>query len=159
MKSYQQLMQDLAEKDGHGRDLRALSAGQYRKYAIAVRPAKQKLKDGASAVISRGMTSVGLRVVPAHVAAENERTCRSCPDGQFLTLRNGEPACNACQCSNKYLRAKWRDAKRACVRGHWNNRRKQSYVLKEPIEIEPSVDTSKALPGGPKPLPPGGSHA
>jgi hypothetical protein len=121
-KTYEEKMKDLAEERGLGRDLSKLKASEYRSLAIAVRPKVQRVKDAGRAIASRGLTTIGLRVIPEHIARRNEGVCRACPDGKFVELADGAAACNACNCSDKYLEAKWRDRAQACPRGHWSNR-------------------------------------
>lgn len=120
--SYQQQILEYAKGQGWGSVMDELSPTQYRNAAMAVRPAREKITDGTTAVISRGLTSVGLRVVPRHIAGQNEAICENCPDGFFALLRGGQPACTQCNCSDKWLRAKWKDRRAHCPKGHWDNR-------------------------------------
>lgn len=98
-----------------------LTPSQYREAALAVRPARRKIVDAATAIESRVTTSLGFRTVPLHIIDRNRATCEACPDGKFDRLKGGEPVCLACQCSDKYLEAKWRDRRQKCKRGHWDN--------------------------------------
>jgi len=105
-----------------GEPCQNLTAGKYRKAATAIRPMRKKVSDGMTAAESRVATSrFGWRRVPAEVAQENEDICRACPNGKFMVLKGGEPVCNICQCSAKWLEAKWKDPKQRCPYGHWDN--------------------------------------
>lgn len=120
--TYRDKMIALSVDRGWGDNLSALDPTQYQDLAIAVRPMTKVIVDGSAALASVALTSMGLRIVPEIAAASNERICRNCPRGMFRELRNGEPACDICQCADKYLRSKWKDKKGHCPHGYWDNR-------------------------------------
>lgn len=97
-----------------------LTPSQYVRAAVAVRPKKQAIRDAGAAIESRVVTAVGLRRVSLTVVEQNEATCRGCE--KFATLRNAQPVCTVCNCSDKWLMAKWRDRHGYCRLGKWDNR-------------------------------------
>ena len=71
------------------------------------------------------MTTLKLRIMPDHIVGENQSICEACPDGLFAHLCGGKPVCTQCNCSDKFLEAKWKDPKQMCPRGYWNNQNRQ----------------------------------
>lgn len=112
LKSHAREAFDLAKQQGW--DPANLTPSQNRWIATKIRSKTQLVKDGVKAVVSRTVTSIGLRVVSDSIAKSNETKCRSNKCGVFRTLSNGAPVCGECQCSDKFLRAKWKDASQAC---------------------------------------------
>lgn len=121
--NYRDKMTALSVERGWGDNLSMLDPVKYQALAIAVRPITERIVDGAAALTSVALTSRGVRIVPEIQAASNERICRQCPRGMFRELRNGEPACDVCQCADKYIRSKWKDKHGHCPHGYWDNRR------------------------------------
>ncbi len=122
-----------AAKD-KGLDPSRLSPSQYRALALEVRTASEKVADGTSAIISRGLTGLKLRVVPTIVAEQNASVCRENRCGKYRKFDDGSEACDACNCQGKWLQSKWRDAREHCPLPEplWDNRDKQAVTI-DPI--------------------------
>ena len=105
----------LREAEKRGFNPSSLTHAQYTMLGIQVRSVREKIEAGAKAVISRTKTSLGISVVLPVIAASNESICRTNKCGKFRTLKNGEPACDACTCSANMLKSKWRDASQSCA--------------------------------------------
>lgn len=110
----------LAKK--RGLDVRNLSPAEYRQLALDVRSVKQKVVDGVTAIESRVATSkaVGWRVVPLTIYNERRTNCETNECGSFGLLAGGIPVCHACNCSDKFLDSKWKDARQKCPKGRWH---------------------------------------
>jgi len=126
MPSSDQIIQHAVDKGWlrPGQGLRDLSPGHYRRAAIAVRPGREKVVDGFTAVESLVATTINpKRVVPLHVAGSNRSICENCPDGLFALLRFDKPACThtRCNCSDRWLESKWKDRRHKCPAGYWDN--------------------------------------
>lgn len=117
-----EILEYAAKRGWPSTSIRDLTPSQYRRAAVAVRPMKRRIIDGATAIESRLATSTGLRRVPEHVAEANAAICEQCPKGYFALLRGGKPACTKCNCASKWLDAKWHDPKQYCPYGLWDNR-------------------------------------
>jgi hypothetical protein len=108
-----------------GLDPNNLTRGQYNMLAIRVRAPGELARDVTKAVLARASVSLRLRVVSEERARSNEGVCRRNECGRFRTLPagdpNGEPACDACNCSSKFLQAKWRKKKAKCPLDLWDN--------------------------------------
>lgn len=139
MNDYESKMLAYARRTWGVEKLDDLDAHQYREAALAARNLMQKIGAGSKAMVARGSTAIGLRVVPDEVVAQNEAICRKCPAGKFAILKGGEPACKNCGCSNKWLRSKWRYKKEFCPHGYWDNR-------KVPVELT-IKSTNAPVPG------------
>lgn len=120
-----QQMREEAVKRGWNPD--DLSLGQYRKLALAIRPATKIASDVWRAGNSVVATTLKLRVVPLEQWQGNKAICEACPSKMFVMLKGVAPACNACQCAGRrFLEAKWKDPKEFCPKKHWDNRKPRS---------------------------------
>jgi len=110
----------IAEK---GWDKNNLTPAQARFIAVKLRTPLQLANDGAKAVTSVVLTTLGVRNVTDDKAAENEKICRSNVCGKFVLTKGGSPLCTNCQCNGVFLRSKWKDSKYKCPRtpSLWDN--------------------------------------
>lgn len=112
-----------------GLDPNNLTKGQYNMLAIRVRAPGELARDATKAILARASVAVRLRVVSEERAKSNEAVCRRNECRRFRTLPagdpNGEPACDACNCSSKYLQAKWRKQNAKCPLGFWDNSKEE----------------------------------
>lgn len=104
----------------------ALTPAQNRWLAAKLRTKRQLFKDGVKALTSVVATTIHLRVVSDEKAAANEAVCRANTCGFFSELTTGAPVCLGCNCSNRFLRSKWKDAAQACPKNtkahtYWDN--------------------------------------
>lgn len=143
---------ELARKEGI--DLNRASEATYRRLALKVRTLAEKGADIGRASTSMVATTIRLRVVNNEIAKENEEICRKNECGKFRLLedkkhRQEVPACDACNCSGKWLRSKWKDAKEKCPIGRWDNRRKKFTIVEEEQEPDSGPSVGDATSGGP----------
>lgn len=118
MSKYQAQILKLATEKGF--DPANLTPAQYSKLAIEVRSVPDLLKDGVTAIESRMATTLGLRNVSEEKVADNKRICESNACG-FFGLLGAVAVCKDCNCSGKFLEAKWIDKNQSCPRGFWTN--------------------------------------
>lgn len=129
-----------------GFDPANLTPSQYRSLSLEVRSTRDKIIDGARALKSRAKHKLGVGQMPVPVAEANKRQCESNECGRFRLLNvqhrtkneSGEvtvsivgqrPACDACNCHNRWLEAKWGDNTQECPlvnpntgKKYWSNR-------------------------------------
>ena len=109
-----------------------LSPSQYTMLSVQLRGTKQLVSDVKTALLSRTLTTLGLRVVSLEQAQKNEDICRSNECGRFREIISKKPggaprlACDACNCTGKWLKSKLRDAAEACPLGYWTNQGESS---------------------------------
>lgn len=114
-----------------GWDAANLSPAQYRALAIDVRSTSELARDSVRALASKAKNLVGVGQVSPAKVAENSAVCQSNRCERFRLLNTQQrtfdaegrpvvkitsqrPACDACNCSNKFLEAKWADNTQEC---------------------------------------------
>lgn len=137
----------IAEAKKRGWDPARLSPSQHKILQLHVRSIAQKLGDGTRAMVSRGLTTLSLRVVSKITAEGNATKCRTNSCGKYRKFPDGREACDACGCSGKWLQSKWRDANEKCPLPEplWDNRGKPS-TEQNPLQ-ERSGSGSGSNPG------------
>lgn len=89
-----------------GLRLENLSAHEYDQIAKDIRSLGELARDGIARYTGEAKKQLG-HIVSLPVLQKREAICRENKCGLFLVLKDGEPACNGCNCSGKHLRTKW----------------------------------------------------
>lgn len=110
---YQLKMIALAHKKGI--DPSKMSPAQRTMISIQIRAFTELKRDSLRAAKSFLATSLHLRNVPLNQSKKNEEQCRKNECNRFREIgENKIPACDACSCQGRGLRAKWRDRIEEC---------------------------------------------
>ena len=103
-----------------GLDPATMDLQTWKALQIEARGVREILRDGAKAVTTRASVIMSLNVVSDEKYAQNEAICQTNQCG-FYNVKNGEPVCMKCGCSEKWLKSKMKSKRQKCPVGLWDN--------------------------------------
>lgn len=114
--SHQEQIRALKLAREKGYNTSNMTDAQYKTLSILSRISEPTtlITDGFTATTSFVKTRFMGGRVPLPIFHKRKARCETNKCSYFLTLQDGAPACNLCNCSNKMLRSKWADPAQSC---------------------------------------------